>query len=243
MSAEDLKTCSKCKEEKPRSEFNKSKANLDGLKYRCRECGKQYYKDNPEKIKQQRKRYYKDNAEKIKQHKKQYYKDNPEKFKQYKKQYYKDNAEKIKQQRKRYYKDNAEKCKQQRRQHYKDNAEKEKQQGKQRYKDNIEKVKQRQKQYRNNLPAGVYSIKNTITGQTYIGQSTEHKRRWNDHKSRLRLNKHPNYKMQEDCSKYGLDVFEFEIIKEFPCDTTPDVLLEEETRTIAEYIMRGESLY
>jgi hypothetical protein len=168
MSAEDLKTCSTCKEEKPRSEFNKNKNRKDGLQYQCRECAKQYYKDNPEKIKQSKKQYRKEN---------------------------------------------------------------------------VEKIKQRQKQYRNNLPAGVYSIKNTITGQTYIGQSTASRSRWNIHKSVLRRNKHPNYKMQEDCNKYGLDVFEFEITKEFPCDTTPDVLLEEETRMIAECVMRGESLY
>ena len=175
MSAEDLKTCPKCKEEKPRLEFNKEKARKDGLQYTCRECRKQYCKENAEKIKQYHKQYYKENAEKIKQ-------------------YHKENAEKI-------------------------------------------------KQYHKNQPAGVYSIKNTITGQFYIGQSIEYRRRWIGHKSRLRRNKHENYKMQEDYAKYGLDVFEFEIIKEFPCDTTPDVLLEEETRMIAEYVMRGENLY
>jgi hypothetical protein len=77
----------------------------------------------------------------------------------------------------------------------------------------------------------------------YIGQSTGYKSRWNGHKSKLHRNKHKNPKLQEDYDKYGLDVFEFKIIKEFPSDTASDILLKEEIKMITEYDQRGENLY
>jgi hypothetical protein len=163
-----LKTCSKCKEQKPHSEFGKNKSTKDGLCYCCKKCRNQSYKENIEKERQRQKRYYKENAEKIRQRSKRYYK---------------------------------------------------------------------------NLPAAVYKIENTKTGQVYIGQSTGYKSRWNGHKSKLHRNKHKNPKLQEDYDKYGLDVFEFKIIKEFPSDTASDILLKEEIKMIAEYNQRGENLY
>ena len=178
-----LKTCSKCKERKPYSEFHKNKSKKDGLNFYCKKCKNQQYKQ-----------YYKENPEKERQRQKQYRKENPEK----KRQYQKENAEKISQQKKQYYK---------------------------------------------NLPAAVYKIQNTETGQVYIGQSTAYKGRWNTHKSRLRRNKHSNPKLQEDYNKYGPDAFEFKIIKEFPPDTTSDILLKEEIKMITEYNQRGENLY
>ena len=84
-----LKTCPKCKERKPRSEFGKNKSRKDGLQYRCKKCAceaaAQYYKENPEYHKQ----YQKENAERIKQYDKQYRKENAERIKQYNKQYQK----------------------------------------------------------------------------------------------------------------------------------------------------------
>ena len=159
-----LKTCSKCKERKPHSEFSKRRDSKDGLSHQCKEC-----------FKQRNKQYYKENTKK-------------------KKQYQKENAEKI-------------------------------------------------KQHKKNQPAAVYKIENTKTGQVYIGQSTGYKQRWYEHKSKLRYNKHNNPKLQEDYDKYGLDAFEFKIIKEFPSDTTSDVLLNEEEKMITEYNQRGENLY
>ena len=157
MSTEDLKTCYTCKEEKPRSEFNRKRANKDGLRKQCRECQyvekRLWRKNNPEKWRQQRKRY------------------------------------------------------------------------------------------RKSQPAAVYKIQNTITGHIYIGQSTTYVRRCADHKSHLRRNKHKNHKLQEDHNKYGLDAFEFKIIKEFPPDAPSDILLQEEARIISEHLDRGENLY
>lgn len=57
-----MKRCSKCKEEKPKSEFSKTRTNKDGLSYLCSPCNKEssrkYRKDNAASYyeRQQRKR-------------------------------------------------------------------------------------------------------------------------------------------------------------------------------------------
>ena len=80
----DTKVCSKCKEEKPRSEFHKKREAKDGLQSQCKNCrnqcrkqyDKQYYQENKEKIKQ----YYQENREKLLDYFKQHYKENKEKY-------------------------------------------------------------------------------------------------------------------------------------------------------------------
>jgi len=80
----ELKTCSKCKIEKPLTEFSKDKSKKDGHKYVCKLCEnsriKAYYEANREKIKAYReanreniKAYYEANREKLKAQKKAYY--------------------------------------------------------------------------------------------------------------------------------------------------------------------------
>jgi hypothetical protein len=64
-----MKKCNKCGHEKPRSEFSKSKATKDGLTFRCKECDKQYYIDNADKIMSYRETY-KEKRAAIKQEKK-----------------------------------------------------------------------------------------------------------------------------------------------------------------------------
>lgn len=48
-----MKTCTICKEDLPRSQFNKNKSKKDGLQNFCRECGckrsRRYYKENRQK--------------------------------------------------------------------------------------------------------------------------------------------------------------------------------------------------
>ena len=63
------KECSCCHKIKTVSEFGKDRSKIDGLKLKCKECNKQYYKDNAEYFKQ----YQKDNAEYYKEYLKEYY--------------------------------------------------------------------------------------------------------------------------------------------------------------------------
>ena len=62
---------------------------------------------------------------------------------------------------------------------------------------------------------GIYMIKCLINGKVYIGKSNDVKRRWREHKSRLKRNNHENEKLQYDWNKYGEDNFEFKLIENY----------------------------
>jgi len=66
-----MKQCSKCKERKSFSEFNKDRSTKDGLKYYCRECGKKYEQIHRIEILERQRKYYQTHKIKIaKRHKK-----------------------------------------------------------------------------------------------------------------------------------------------------------------------------
>ena len=62
------KTCTKCKETKPVSEFHKSRSTKDGLACRCKSCANaakaRYREENREKIRERDKAYYINNRDK-----------------------------------------------------------------------------------------------------------------------------------------------------------------------------------
>jgi len=213
------KTCIKCGEVKPIGETVKG---TNQCKACMAEYKKQYYQDNKEHIKQ----YYQDNKKRYAQHHRQYRQDpvNKERRKQYNKQWRQDNKEYSKQ-------------------WYQDNKEGVSQRNKQWRQDNSENIKRNKKQYRQNLPAATYLIMNTINGKVYIGQSTTYPRRWTQHKRALRKNKHPNKHFQQDWNEYGEDAFVFEVIEEFPSDTSSELLLEKEREQIIEHLKRDVILY
>ena len=84
--------CSKCHEIKAVSEFSKHKNRKDGVDTRCKECIKQYRKENTDKIKEYNAEYYNQNADKRKKRNAEYYKQNAE----YYAEYYKQNVDKRK---------------------------------------------------------------------------------------------------------------------------------------------------
>lgn len=59
---------------------------------------------------------------------------------------------------------------------------------------------------------GIYKIINTNNNKIYIGSSINIENRWAKHISMLRLNKHPNEKLQRSWNKHGESSFKFEII-------------------------------
>jgi group I intron endonuclease len=72
---------------------------------------------------------------------------------------------------------------------------------------------------------GVYKIKNTQTGDFYIGSATiTFKRRWTQHRSDLKRQKHRNIHLQRAYNKYTASLFKFEIV-EF-CE--PEIAVERE---------------
>ncbi len=66
--------------------------------------------------------------------------------------------------------------------------------------------------------SGVYTITNTITGDTYIGSSRRLKHRQGQHFSQLLLGKHLNPHLQQAYNKYGKEAFRFEINLTCPVD-------------------------
>lgn len=64
-----------------------------------------------------------------------------------------------------------------------------------------------------NVP-GVYEIFNTVSKKRYVGSTTIGViKRWNDHKSQLRTNKHPNIHLQRSWNKHGSEAFQFRILE------------------------------
>ena len=86
--------------------------------------------------------------------------------------------------------------------------------------------------------AGVYLITNRCTDKYYIGSACNLRKRWNQHRSDLRKEKHPNQHLQRSANKYGLDALEFEVL----CFCLPKDLIYFEQRCIdwykPEYNMR-----
>lgn len=62
--------------------------------------------------------------------------------------------------------------------------------------------------------AYIYKILNKVNNRYYIGSTVDFKRRCSEHKGQLHKNVHINKDLQKDYNEYGLDVFEFTIIKE-----------------------------
>lgn len=63
------------------------------------------------------------------------------------------------------------------------------------------------------LKSGIYKLTNKINSRIYIGSAKEFKRRWSQHTSSLRNQKHGNRFLQSDYNKCGEDAFVFEIIE------------------------------
>lgn len=78
--------------------------------------------------------------------------------------------------------------------------------------------------------SGIYKIINTVTGDFYIGSSKDVKRRWKNHKYYIKCNKCPNNPLYLDMKKYGVEKFDFQILKE----VEPDKLKEAEQQFIEE---------
>ena len=100
------KKCTKCGEVKSLDEFYNAKKGKHGKQFRCKDCDKEYYKSNKEKIKEYNKKYKQDNKEKIKEYNKEYYKNNKEKLSDLQKIYCKNKKESISNNKKRYYIEN-----------------------------------------------------------------------------------------------------------------------------------------
>lgn len=62
---------------------------------------------------------------------------------------------------------------------------------------------------------GIYKITNKITGECYVGQSTDIHARWAQHRrNAVAKEKVRKYALYRDIRRYGYSAFEFEILEE-----------------------------
>ncbi len=85
------KRCSKCGGVKEINEFSKNKYTKDGLRVQCKDCVKEYYEENKEKIIKRTKEYQENNKEQIAKRAKEYRENNKEKRNRYIKKYRENN--------------------------------------------------------------------------------------------------------------------------------------------------------
>lgn len=86
---------------------------------------------------------------------------------------------------------------------------------------------------------GIYQILNIVNNKRYIGSSVNIIKRFKQHLTELKCNRHTNIRLSRAWIKYGQDSFKFEIVEE--CEE--DSLIEREEFYINLYGINKESIY
>ena len=145
--------CCKCGEIKTVDNFNKNKSKKDGVYNICKECRKEYNKNNREKEYERQRRYYENNKDRERKKRRQYYENNQEKESKRKRQRYENNKEKVLGINRRWRENNKEKLFEINRQ-YREN--------------NKEKISKTNRQYRENkAQREIMKIYENVTKQRY----------------------------------------------------------------------------
>jgi group I intron endonuclease len=82
------------------------------------------------------------------------------------------------------------------------------------------------------LAAGVYQIKNTVTGKIFIGSSVNVEARINRHKAELGFGSEGIPGLQADWNKYGSEKFTFDVLEVLDDEYESDRELKEDLRLI-----------
>lgn len=102
----ETKICNKCKEEKEICDYGKSGNSKDGLSRICKKCnnerGKQYAKENYEKVLETQRKWRKENQERVRKRSYKWVKNNRDKANEMKRNWLSKNPEKRKQYRENY---------------------------------------------------------------------------------------------------------------------------------------------
>lgn len=98
---------------------------------------------------------------------------------------------------------------------------------------------QAKKQYlETKRPMGVYRIRNTRNGKSYVGYSTDLPARMNRHKMELKFGSHRNTALLGEWKLFGETSFEFEILDELEPDENSRQDPLEEIRILSEMWIR-----
>ena len=77
-------------------------------------------------------------------------------------------------------------------------------------------------------PAGVFQIKNTITGKVFLGSSLNLEGALNGHRFSLTIGAHRNTALQHDWNSSGSDAFTFEVLEVVKISDSPYFNLNDE---------------
>lgn len=109
---ETMKTCTKCKADKPRTEFNARSSAKDGLRPECRECHrasyKRYVSENHDRVRELKAAYRKENRSKLRIAGRTYYLANKDKWLVYSRLQYERHPEEMRAKVRRQYRANIE---------------------------------------------------------------------------------------------------------------------------------------
>jgi len=105
------KMCSKCSRELPFDMFHKSKSSKDGLFFCCKQCSKEYCKNNKERMRKCSKEHYEKNKEEKNRRSMERYKENRAEISLQRKRYYIEHKEEFSQRHKRWHEENKERLK------------------------------------------------------------------------------------------------------------------------------------
>jgi len=77
-------------------------------------------------------------------------------------------------------------------------------------------------------PAGIYQVKNTVSGKMLLGSSLNLEGPLNRHHFMLKIGSHTNKTLQSDWNELGPDAFVFEILEEVQLKDDPNFNLQDE---------------
>ena len=219
--------CCKCGEIKTVDNFNKNKSKKDGVYNICKECRKEYNKNNREKEYERQRRYYENNKDRERKKRRQYYENNQEKESKRKRQRYENNKEKVLGINRRWRENNKEKLFEINRQYRENNKEKISETNRQ-YRENkaqreIMKIYEnvtKQRYPHEGIQYGViYGVVCKVTNRWYIGQTTtsfniRYSGDFFNHKIiELSEDSFKGQLLADDIEKYGQENFEiFEVL-------------------------------
>jgi len=97
-------------------------------------------------------------------------------------------------------------------------------------------------------PAGIYRVRNTVTGRSLVGSSLNLPGMLNRQRFQLENGSHPDRELQIDWNKLGPDAFEFEILDQLESKDESEKRIAEElcvllTMWLDKLMSSGESLY
>ena len=78
------------------------------------------------------------------------------------------------------------------------------------------------------MTSGIYTITCRANGKFYVGSAVNIQKRWQTHRSHLKMNRHVNKHLQNAWNKYGEKTFKFSVVEQ----TLPEKLIEAEQRWI-----------